>query len=501
MSPDLPQLSLESYEEGIPEILATSEIRLIAVLQALKKHYGKDDQESLKVIDAAKEELEYLLTAVPQGIVWVTHSSKEGIFVHENTLQGKEPLFAPLYVVKRLEDIGYAERINWLGSWLETERERRKEHFILNYLNTPRTNWPLQLSDYSAIFSDFIQGENLTTLMPRINSSVLEGSKEAKEIKDHLVSLILDNIAYWQIVSQDAASESGYQLENDKIPEFTRNAIVQSATSLEQLTNVILQKDEREKIEVAAQRLASMVSPNGALSLDTGPSNIIIGNELIGDLENFVSGDISNAKYGQINIGKGIWHVDLPYQWKTVHEFRDVVRLLFSPALNLSLDEAIRMSYYTLIRKQYMQARTQEERNPATMQIGQFFDEDSLESMPTIHNYIRENPYDLLIVAAAEAARMNTIIPYLFLSKIKAEMDGRLPPSADRNDLETKYNQTVKQNRDWARVGLEVTRKLKGLSGKPYQDVIEGLEILYSRWEQAVVEQRKLPVYQPFMTA
>ncbi len=507
---DLAVVALErDVKLGIAE-LASTEIRLAAVVRALQQHYGSQDAESLRMVELAGRQLDYLLKELPPGLLYVTHSTKEGVFGLQATLEGRGD-GAPIYAIKRFKELGEAQHVDWLSKQLLSQRNARGGE--VTYLNTPRTYWPLKVDGYSVVFMDAIVGETLITLMPKINSQIRqkkgeqepESVAEAETLKDFILRAALDNVAYWQHVAPDIAQNVGYQPQPDQIRAFISNTLLRSSEVLEAVTGLTL---NRQIIERAATAASSATSLRHAIGLDSGPRNILVTekvpgcsvDELIADFKGYeasVTGRQSVLDGSKV--ADAIFQVDLPYELKTVHHLRDFVRLAYAPSNELEQNEINRLFAYWLLRGERLRAATPKERAALGEEIYSVTNRTrEPQRLNIVSKYLDGGPYDLEIAAVAEAARMSVVIPLVFLSKTKAQLLGELPTSMSRDELTQKFEELVEYNRAWARVGLTAASQLEGkLEGQPKYE-IQGATRLFERWEKAVVDQKRLPTFTPF---
>ncbi len=492
--------------------LASPEVRLSAVVRALKQHYEKQDPESHKMINLAGQQLAYLLKEMPPGLSYVTHSSKEGIFGLQAILEGKEDK-APMFAIKRFKELAQAQHVDQLSNWLLSQREARPGE--VTYLNTPKTYWSFNVNGYSVVLMDALVGENLITLMPKINAAIKqkreeqkpEAAADAEMLKDFILRASLDNVAYWQHVSPAFAQSIGYQAQPEQIHTFARNALRRSAEVLEAVTGIALSK---HMMENGASAVAYATSLRHTIGLDSGPRNIFMiekeagcsVDELIADLK--VSRDTSSTGRQEVldgsKVADAIFQVDIPYELRTVHELRDFVRLAYAPSNELEKDEISRLFAYWLLRGERLRATTAQERAAIGEDIYSVLNRSrEPRRLTVVSKYLEGGPYDLESVAVAEAARMSVIIPLVFLSKTQAQLLGKLPTSMSKEELTGKFEELVEYNKAWARVGLNAASQLEGKLEGQQKYEIQGVMPLFETWEKAVIDTKKLPDFTPFM--
>ncbi len=495
---------------GIAE-LASSEIRLAAVVRALQRHYGSQEAESLRLVELAGRQLDYLLKELPPGMLYVTHSSKEGVFGLQAALDGKGE-GAPIYAVKRFKELAEAQHVDWLSKQLLSQRSERSEE--VTYLNTPKTYWPLKVDGYSVVFMDPVVGETLITLMPKINQHIRqkkeeqepEASAEAELLKDFILRASLDNVAYWQQIVPAIAQSIGYQPQPENIQTFISNAIRRSAEVLEALTSSSLSK---ESIESAAMAAAYSASHRYTIGLDSGPRNILVAEQAAGcGIDELIDGlkgpyETATSRRRALDgskVADAIFQVDLPSEFKTVHQLRDFVRLVYAPSNELGQEEINRLFAYWLLRGERLRATTVQEWTPVIEDIYSVVNRVRESQRPTmVSKYLDEGPHDLEVAAVAEAARMSVIIPLVFLSKAKAQLVGELPTSMTTSELNNKFGELLDYNKQWARIGLTAASQLEGKLEGNRRYEIQGATQLFERWEKADIDPKKLPTFTPFM--
>lgn len=470
-----------------PELIGP-ELRLTAVVKALKDGYGKRDAVSRRKVELAVETLHGLLNDLPPGLTYVTFSEKEGIFIPTDVLENKEQTASPVFAIKRFQTLQQARHVGNLSKWLEREREKREERGAIGYMQVPQTYWPSKVNGFSVIFMDAIRGQDLLTLLPRINDDIKNGSRDAKVIKDNIIIASLDNLAYWQHVSPQAAKDIGdYEAQPKQIRLFIRNAITNSRRTLETVTDATMSEISRAAVNEAAAGLALLVSEKSALGLDSGVKNIRVTNT-------------GGSMLSLVDVANALWNVDLPYEWRTIHKMRDVVRLLFTPAAGLNEEEINRYAAYFLLRGEHLTAiATGSDAAGLEDQIGMLRSRTQTGlSVVTLER--RDVYHDLYAVAAAEAARMTAIIPQVFLSKVRAGMRGELKTTVSLKDLRDKFGELTTEYQMWAQIGLGATHQLKKILGEDASGgIVPGLETLFSTLEKTPINPDKLPAYKPFM--
>lgn len=470
-----------------PELISP-ELRLTAVIKALKDGYGKRDAVSRRKVGLAVETLHELLNDLPPGLTYVTFSEKEGIFIPTDVLENKEQTVSPVYAIKRFQTLQQAKHVDNLSQWLERERKERQERDAIGYMQVPQTYWPSKVNGFSVIFMDAIRGQDFLNLLPRINDDIKNGSRDAEVTKDNIIIASLDNLAYWQHVSPQAAKDiGGYEAQPAQIRQFIRNAITNSRRTLETVTDATMSEISRTAVNEAAADLALLVSEKSALGLDSGVKNIRMTNT-------------GGSMLSLVDAANALWNVDLPYEWRTIHKMRDVVRLLFAPAAGLNEEEINRYAAYFLLRGEHLTAiATSSDAAGLEDQIGML--RSRTQTSLSVVTLERRGVYhDLYTVAAAEAARMTTIIPQVFLSKVRAGMRGELKTTLSPKDLRDKFGELTTEYQMWAQIGLRATHQLKKILGEDASGrIVPGLETLFSTLENTPVNPDRLPAYKPFM--
>lgn len=470
-------------------MLASPGMKLSMVIQTFKEHHGKRNPNSQEKVSAAASILKTLLKDVPPGIVYITLAEKEGIFAHEAALAGDTQTVHPAYIVKRFERLQHARHVHLLSQWIQRDRETRQSQGDIVYLQTPQTYWPSNVDGFSVLFMDPVLGEDLLTLLPKINSEIEGGSEEAGRRKNKIITASLDNIAYWQHISPQAAKEiGGYAASPSEIRRFIERAIEGSRRTLETVTDANLSNPNKLSINQAGTDLSSLVGENPAFGFDSGVKNIRVQGE------SRTLADIANA----------LWHVDIPYEWRTVHRMRDVVRLLFAPATGLNAEEINRNSAYFILRGEYLEATgdeaTRPERARLEQQIDLVLNQKGQAMLPALILEGRGVYQDLYAVAAAEAARMTRIITQVFLSKVAAAQIGEIRTTLSQNGLREKFEELTIEYQKWAQTGLMATYQLgETLDGETGEKIVRGLETLFNAWKVTHVNPDKLQHYQQFM--
>ncbi|MBI3037061.1 hypothetical protein HYY73_04930 [Candidatus Woesearchaeota archaeon] len=477
-----------STKPAIAPELISHELRLTAVIKALKDNYGNRDAVSSRKVDLATESLHELLNESSPGLTYVTFSEKEGIFIPTDVLENKGQTQSPVYAIKRFQTLQQARYVHSLSQWLENRRKERQARDEVGYMQVPQTYWPLKVNGFSVIFMDAIQGQDLLTLLPKINSDIKSGSKDAESLKYNIIIAALDNLAYWQHVSPQAAKDIGnYELQPVQIRQFSRNAITDSRRTLERVTETTLSETSRTAVNEAAAELASLLSEKPALGLDSGVKNIRMTNT-------------GGSMLSLVNVANALWSVDLPYEWRTIHKMRDVVRLLFAPAAGLNEEEINRYAAYILLRGEHL-ATTAIGGDAAGLEDQMGMLRSGTQTGLSVVTLERRGVYhDLYAVAAAEAARMTTIISQVFLSKVRAGMRGELKTTLSQKDLMDKFGELTTEYQMWAQVGLRATHQLERiLGGEANGRIVPGLETLFSTLEKTPINPDRLPAYKPFM--
>lgn len=484
--------------------LFTPKMRLTAVINALTEHYGKDGNESTKKTAFASLELDSLLQSVPRGIVYITHAAKEGVFSFSD-LAGEN---TPKYVVKRFEKFEHVEHVHSLSKWLRTQGELHGKSYGVSYLQTPKTVWPLRLEDYSVLFMDAIDGEDLLSLMPRLRRRMEQGDQNAVVVRDNIISIALGNLAYYQHISQEAAADCEYAVNPKSISQFVEGSIKGGYKTLETMTNDALGDKEKIVLDLVAMDLGAMIRKKSVISLDTGPRNIMISRDVINQIDasgTNVAGE--NVRAPSLStIATGAQHVDLPYEWRTVHELRDAVRLLYAPLMGLSFEKAQQKTAVLLLKRRYLATDlsaylSENERSQASEQLRWLSQGESAHKLG-IPDY-EEHSADLFISVIAEAARMNSVIPRLFLSKIKAELDGALPTTETPEKLKARYRDLMQENGSWANNGrLAIDKLMPSVKSSATRDRLQHLIKYFEQWinlEKINYVNLHLPNYRPFM--
>ena len=105
-------MASSQLRNGIEPALATPALRMLAVVNALSNHYSESDAVSRSMVAAAGRELSDILLKIPPGIVYLTHSAKEGVYALKSVLGGDVTDFSPKYAIKRFETLSQARLVN-----------------------------------------------------------------------------------------------------------------------------------------------------------------------------------------------------------------------------------------------------------------------------------------------------------------------------------------------------------------------------------------------------
>ncbi len=492
--------------KGLPASLSTPRTRLTAIVEALTRHYDKQTKslESRAVITEAKRELKYLLSTIPSGIVYLTQSAKEGVYALNAELHPDPVGFGLAYAIKRFATFKQAEFVPQLIRFLSNERQIAESRYDMTYFATPEAHWPLKVNGYSVVFFDAVVGEDLSSLMPKIDSRIREGDNDAELLKNYVISLVLDNLAFWQSISPKLANDLGYEFESKQIRNFLTKSLSDSASLLERITAASLTEKQKGQICSAGDELSLMAGLYPVLGRDAGPRNIMVRknpDEPISDFEDSLrsasySGSESKGQIDISRLSKRLIEVDLPFQPETIHRLRDPVRFLFSPSTGLTPNQAIKSVAYQVLKTEYLSAATPEERTAIGQELGRLHSTGSVDPSGIYSKQMGGEQHDLHIAVIGEAARMNFVIPAIFLPKLIAELNGEIPRTSDTAVLEQKYQKLDEENKGWAATGAVFSRMLANrMPPGTVRDKISGLELLFRKWEQTPIKQKELPRY------
>lgn len=496
-------------EEAVVQLTRDAETRLHLVVKTLHDHYGADNPYSRSNVETAAIVLKEILERLPPGITYITEEAREGVFAVTRTLKGAN--VGKAYAIKRFEKPEQAKQVHSLTQWLTERWESQKGPGRLSYLQVPRTYWPLSLNGHGAIFMDALAGMDLLDLLPEINEAIRNGSTDARIVKRSIDWTVLNNLAYWQVVSEEAATQlGGYEKRPEQIRRFVQNALVKSLETLKEVTDAKIGKKQENWVNESANNLAVLISETAAWGLDLGLRNIRAKmDEPEKKLEGYLAGIRAATPGGAVGLAQTastIVELDLPPEWKTAHWMRDVVRYSFAPANEPQIAEAVRNAAYVLLRVNYLKERSPEKRIEMEVQMEKLLrGEIRPEEVQQVQTEFRLHPYDLAISAAAEAARMNRFIPIGFLGKIEGMIKGETPRSSTPRELEAKFDELVEENRQWAALGMSATYELqrpileitgdRHLRGK----ISSGLDFLFNSWMEATIQRERLPRYEQFM--
>lgn len=496
-------------EEAVVHLTQDAETRLHLVVKTLHDHYNTDNLDSKSRVEAAAKVLKEILERLPPGITYLTEEAREGVFVITRTLKGAN--IGKAYAIKRFETPTQAKHVHALTEWLREKSESQKDPGRVLYLQIPRTYWPVVLNGQGAIFMDAIPGIDLLNVFPEINEAIRNGSTDARIVKRSIDWTVLNNLAYWQNVSEEAATQlGGYEKRPEQIRRFVQNAFVKSLETLKEVTDLEIGKKQEMLVNESASNLARLISETAAWGLDLGLRNI---RAKMNDHEKGLEGYLEEIRaatpggaIGPIQTASTIVELDLPSEWKTVHWMRDVVRYSFAPANEPQIAEAVRDAAYVLLRVNYLKERNPEKRIEIEVQMYKLLrGEIRPEDVQQVQIEFRLHPYDLAISAAAEAARMNRFIPIGFLGKIEGMIKGKTPRSSTPEKLGAKFDELVEENHQWATSGLLAAYELKRTMMERSEDrhlarkIVSGLEFLYNSWMEATIQRERLPRYEQFM--
>lgn len=487
--------------------LFTPEVQLIAVINALASYSGKHDAYSEQMLESVRKQLDIILSELPRGIVYLTHSAKEGVYALRSALDGSFGDFTPLYSIKRFETSEKAEHVRWLSNFLSAERASREADGKPVYLRTPNTPWSLEMKDCSVLFSDAIIGKNLVEIMPQINFGIETGGDKGAlfgNFKENVILSVLDNIAWWHAISPAIAVSAEYALDDSSIPPLVASTVNNSIESLLSVTDSRPSEKELGRMRDGAQELSALIMPVGVVGFDFGPRNTIIHKEVIDALESpALSQNLSSKAYARANI----WQVDVPSEWKTIPRMRELVRFLF--ALDVSWKDVPRYAAYYLLKSQELKHSESGEfgtdYSSAASELSRLSaGKTTPEKVPLYARYREQYPSDLPALVAAEAARMTNVIPHVFLSKVKAECEGRLPRTISNIEAMRLYDRLVDELKQWALRGKEAVEQIMETGGTGRVRTLAGdrqlggLYCLFSSWVSANIVDRDIPGYEPF---
>ena len=488
---------------GLSPSLSNPTMRLTAIVYTLGQHYGSSTPESKQLLDDARHELALLFRDAPPGILYLTLNAKEGVLMLAPDQASPGVASRPEFAVKRYQKLQQAENVDNLTQWLQEIRTSGGKP--VTYLNAPPTKWPIRVNGYSVLFMDAIPGENFVALMPRLTALEQKADTagwEAKAIKDFLFRLALDNVAYFQDITPQLLTRSGYALQPQDIRGFVAESVKKSATTLEEVTDQSLTESERRAVYEAADAAAELISKRAVLALDSGPRNILVrSSEALNISEFSQSPDAYLSRKGKPNLSllpEAVYQVDLPYSMKTSHTLRDAVRFLFAPSSGLNREQIDEKIAYFILRLSYFSSSNAPSRmGPIAEQIGLLNNGKArAQSLPLVAEYFHDGPYDLQVSAIAESARMMHILTTVFMSKNRGQIEGTLTPTMDKDHLTANYGELEQETRGWASVGNSMSQELGQLAaGDPS---IPALELLFQKWQTAAVQAEHLPRYKAF---
>src|SRR3989338_989043 len=472
--------------DAIAHLASGVEARLQLVVGSLRNCYGRDDNESRSNIEAAMAVLQNDMEKLPPGINFVTEQARDGVYITSGNL----------LAIKTFPTYQQARHVHLLSGWLKNRSAQTEPTSGQKYLQVPETRWHLQIGDRGILFMEGIPGKDIIHVLPELSEAAKNGSEAAVQAKQSLRWAVLNNLAWWQVVSEEAAKEFGnYQMKPEMIRQFVTRAFEGSIDALKKFTNYKVTAKQESSVREAGRTLADLISEKPAWAIDLGLRNVRLKMENPNQpVEQYIQ-TLNTLYKGDPGIPGGVtqalYELDIPSGWNTAHWTRDIARYAFAPQNPEEREEAVRDALYVLRMTEYLKESDLERKMLLEIALNSFRRKATKAGIA--HKQLGELERDVYISGAAEAARMTGFIPAGFLSKIQGMLNGRLPRSSTESELHSKYAELIAETRKWAASGLATTDYLD--MGK----AASGARFLFNAWMEASVESDKLPQYERFM--
>lgn len=496
---------------GLPPELITTDVRLTAIIRGLEHYYGGADEEARSAMQLIKEQIIYLSTQLPHGISHLTFESKGGIFGLSDSLEGlvddKAPV--PTLVFKWFQRPKDAFFVNGLTNFIRENNNPSGPGIY--YLQTPRVYWPLEITDGSVIFIDVVAGSTVAGIVPRLRKFTghEQYGKEARRVISDVKLITIDDLVHWQQISQKFAQEHGISMDPSQARSFPVRALMESAQLLEEVTERKLSADEKSQLEEAATYFADKISANYSFEHDMGPLNIMIAHEhqeISKILDEFRRVPKPNSDIDPVNkrthsidaVSEAMMHVDIPFELRTAHQLRDLVRFAYHPSINHQNDAVDLFSLYLYRQAYFAMVKEHKQDNDLYVQMRHLHDRITgsppFQSILPPHfrlvgNYLHDNPYDLPVAVISEAARMNVVIPSIFMRNYLQLKHGTSNAGLEVN-ADRQLARLMEENTYWADLGSKHADYLRlSYHGEASKHALSVMN-LFSEWCNASANKR-----------